>query len=320
MGKTLASLASLANEPPTPEARTPSLGASQRPVPLDQIAFNPLNKRNVHAHPDKIKEMGESLLKVGQLSPCAVVTRADFLRIFPEHQAAIGAAAYVQCPGARRLAAARLKGISMLDVVVKPKLATDRATWLAATTMENTDREDLDPIEEAHQVQELVSELGQSNLAAERLGKEPAWITTRTNRLKLTPEVQRMLSTKEVSHRKVRDIHDLSPELQLLVVRLRNRETLAIDSETKDVLGRRFKDLSEIFGWAESKPGVAESGPVPVQRRGRPTAVVAFWRKLGETPDERAAKLYAEIDQGDLRALYARLGTLLNQGSETAQD
>jgi len=320
MGKTLNSLASLANEPPTPEARTPSLGASQRPVALDQIAFNPLNKRNVHAHPDKIEEMGDSLLKVGQLSPCAVVTRADFLRIFPEFQAAIGTAAYVQCPGARRLAAAQLKGISTLDIIVKPKLATDRATWLAATTMENTDREDLDPIEEAHQVQELVNELGQSNLAAERLGKEPAWITTRTNRLKLSPEVQRMLSAREVSHRKVRDVHDLLPELQLLVVRLRNRETLDVDPETRAVLGQRFKDLREILGWTEPKPEAAESGPVPTQRRGRPTAVATFWRKLGETPDEKAAKLYAEIGQDDLRALHARLGALLNQSPETTQD
>ena len=320
MGKTIASLASLATAPPTPEARVPSLGASQRPVPLDQLAFNPLNKRNVYAHPDKIEEMGKSLLKVGQLSPCAVVTRADFLRIFPEHQTIIGAAAYVQCPGARRLAAARLKGISTLDIIVKPKLATDRATWLAATTMENTDREDLDPIEEAHQVQELVDELRQSKLAAEKLGKEPAWVTTRTNWLKLSPEVQRMLSAGEVSERKVRDIHDLSPELQLLVVRLRNRDTIEIDPETRALLGRRFKDLREILGWVEPKPGAAKPDHVPAQRRGRPTAVVTFWRKLGETPDEKAAKLYAEISQDDLRALHARLGALLNQSPETTQD
>ena len=314
MGKTLASLADLADEGPTPEARVPSLGASQRPVPLDQIAPNPLNKRNVYARPDKMEEMGESLLKVGQLSPCAVVTRADFIEIFPEYQAEIGAAAYVQCPGARRLAAARLKGIPTLDVIVKPKLATDRATWLAATTMENTDREDLDPIEEAYQVQELVNELKQSKLAAERLGKEPAWVTTRTNRLKLSPEVQAMMSAGEASHRIVRDIHDLSPELQMIVVRLRRREDVDVDPDTRAILGRRFTDLREILGWVEPKPGEGDTkpDPVPAQRRGRPTAVVTFWRKLGETPDEKAAKLYAEISQDDLRALYARLGALLD--------
>lgn len=316
MGKTV-SLADLADDEPTPEARTPSIGASQRPVPLEQIAFNPLNKRNVYARPDKIEEMGESLLTVGQLSPCAVVTRADFLRIFPQHAAKVGVAAYVQCPGARRLAAAKVKGIPTLDIIVKPKLAQDRATWLAATTMENTDREDLDPIEEALQVQELVDELKQSKVAAERLGKEPAWVTTRTNWLKLSPDVQMMLSAGEVSRRNVRDIHELSPELQMIVVRLRNREDVDVDPETRAVLGRRFKDLREIMGWVESEPG-ERSNPdaVPAQRRGRPTVVVSFWRRLGETPDEKAAKLYAEIAQEDLRALHTKLGELLETAGE----
>ncbi len=315
MGRTV-SLADLADDEPTPEARIPSIGASQRPVPLDQIAFNPRNKRNIYANPAKIKEMGDSLLTVGQISPCAVVTRADYLKIFPEDKDKIGAAAYVQCPGARRLAAAKLKGIPTLDIIVKPKLATDRATWLAATTMENTDREDLDPIEEAWQVQELVDELKQSKLAAERLGKEPAWVTTRTNWLKLSPEVQGMMSAGEASQRIVRDIHDLNADHQMLVVQLRRRYQLDIDPETRDILARRFKDLREILGWAEPKPArEGQPDPLPAQRRGRPTAVVSFWRKLGETPDEKAVKLYAEIGQDDLRALHAKLGQLLEQGT-----
>lgn len=317
MGKTV-SLADLADDEPTPEARVPAIGASQRPVALDQIAFNPRNKRNVYANPAKIAEMGESLLTVGQISPCAVVTRADYLRIFPEDKAKIGTAAYVQCPGARRLAAAKLKGIPTLDIIVKPKLATDRATWLAATTMENTDREDLDPIEEAQQVQELVAELGQAKLAAERLGKLPAWVTTRTNWLKLSPEVQQMMSAGDASQRIVRDIHELSFDLQVIVVRLRRREDIDVDNETRAILCHRFDDLKKILGWAEPQPDEASAKPepVPAQRRGRPTAVVSFWRKLGETPDEKAEKLYNEIGQEDLRALHAKLGELL--GGATA--
>ena len=88
MGKRI-NLSDLADEPPLEEGRVPAfVDTAPRSAPVDQIAANPLNTRDLGASAAKIASIAESMRLHGQLQPCAVVTRTAFLGIFPEQETA----------------------------------------------------------------------------------------------------------------------------------------------------------------------------------------------------------------------------------------
>lgn len=215
MSRTRADLSDLADDPVL-DAPIPAFAQqTPRTLRLPQIAANPFNTRKIDPASPKMAEMIESMRLHGQLQPTAVVTRAAFLRAFPEREEEIGAATHVQVMGGRRRAAAAVLGLATLDVTVKDHLAATRAVFLETTAAENLDRQDLDPVEEARAVELIVAEHGSGKAAAERLNKTPAWVTQRLNLLKLQPEIQAAVGAGEVPLRSVRDWHRLAPEAQL---------------------------------------------------------------------------------------------------------
>ncbi|MGC4808621.1 ParB/RepB/Spo0J family partition protein [Micromonospora sp. DT233] len=279
-------LSDLATEPALPEARVPVFAESApRTARVHQVAANPLNTRDLDADHAKIESIADSMRTHGQLQPCAVVAREAFLRIYPEHEAAIGKAAWVQVTGGRRRAAALLAEQPTLDIVVKNSLADSREAWVSATAAENLDRENLDPIEEARAIQLLVQECGTGKAAAERMSRTPAWVTQRLNLLKLAPEVQALLRSRELPLRDVRDLHQLPPDGQLAELRQRKQPT--------EVPGLTAVNREP------SRPGESSpSGPKP-QRSAAASAI----RRLGGTPDKIADALRTEMTTEDLRAL-----------------
>ena len=226
MGKRV-DMSALADDEPVAEAKVPTFALVQRPTPLDQIAPNPLNTRNVQANPERLQEIADSMRENGQLQPCTVVTRSAFLNLFPEHADAIGAATYVQVTGGRRYAAAAMADLLALDIIIKDQLADSRERFLAATAEENIHREDLDPIEEARAVFLLVQETGQGQLAAQRLSKKPPWVTIRLNLLKLDPDLQELIAKGEVPLRDVRDLHKVEPGKHLATLQARRQQAEA---------------------------------------------------------------------------------------------
>ncbi|MEU6077597.1 ParB/RepB/Spo0J family partition protein [Micromonospora sp. NPDC047074] len=277
-------LSDLASDPVLPEARVPAFAESApRTARVQQVAANPLNTRDLDTDHAKIESIAESMRTHGQLQPCAVVARDAFLRIFPEHEAAIGKAAWVQVTGGRRRAAALLANQSTLDIVVKNSLAESREAWVGATAAENLDRENLDPIEEAKAVQLLVRECGTGKAAATRLSRTPAWVTQRLNLLKLAPEVQALLRSGELPLRDVRDLHQLAPDEQLEELQQRQQP-----SEPPELTA------------VNREPSADGPSPTPKVRRS-PTASAI--RRLGGTPDKIAEALRAEMASEDLRAL-----------------
>jgi ParB family chromosome partitioning protein len=195
-------------------------------VPWQQVAPNPLNKRDVAARPEKIAELADSLREFGQIEPCTVVGRVVFTGIFPEYEATVRDYQYVQVSGARRRAAAREAGLSTLDVSLKNHLAESRTLFIAATLAENADREDLDPVEEAYQVQLLVQETGTGRSAAEHMHRTPGWVTQRLNLLKLVPELREAVRTREIPVTEVRELHR-APEAEQLAALHRWRAQVA---------------------------------------------------------------------------------------------
>ncbi|MFD4208214.1 ParB/RepB/Spo0J family partition protein [Micromonospora tulbaghiae] len=279
-------LSDLATEPSVPEARVPSFAeSSPRAARVQQVAANPLNTRDLTSDHAKIANIAESMRLHGQLQPCTVVARQDFLRIFPEHEVAIGSATWVQVTGGRRRAAAVLAERPTLDIVVKPDLATSRESWVSATAAENLDRENLDPVEEAQAVQLLVKECGTGKAAAERLGRTAPWVTQRLNLLKLAPEVQALVRTGKVALREARDLHQLPAEEQLQALRRRQEPA-----------------EPELTAVNQTDAPSTEDAKESVQRQRR-SGFASAVRRLGGTPVKIAESLSTELSPAELREL-----------------
>jgi ParB family chromosome partitioning protein len=175
-----------------------------------QIAATPLNSRTNFGAAEELAELGESM-RVRQLQPVAVVSRADYLRLWPDHEEAIGPADYVLVNGERRWRAATQVSLPAIDAIIRPQLADSRPAFLDAIFTENIDRKNLDPIEEARAVEEMVTECGSAAKAAERFRRTESWVSQRRALLRLTPELQDRVRSGELPVRIARSIASLPP-------------------------------------------------------------------------------------------------------------
>ena len=288
-------LSDLAGEPDLDDGRGPyavPAGSGARSIRLDKLALNPFNKRVLAARPETIRQLAESLRANGQLQPCAVVTREAFRRIFPDQDAQLGRAAFVQVTGARRYAAAQQNGWDALDVVIKDDLALTSLRFLSATASENIDRQDFDHVEEAEQVQLVVSAAGSGSAAAEQLQRSPGWISQRLNLLKLAPELQDALRSGEIPLREVRTLHTLTAPEQIAAL---HRFTAVNRSPGSDE------------GASAGQAGADDAPAATPHRPDRPTAVTRALRRIGGTPEKIAATLRAELPPDQITLLVQHL-------------
>jgi len=203
-------LSDLAREP-VEEVPGHSAGTPIRLTP-NRIAPTPLNKRTNFGTPEQQTELGESI-RHRQLAAVVVVTRASYLGLYPEHKELIGSADYVLVNGERRWRAAGQVKLPRLDAMIREDLDS-RVDLLHAVAAENLDRLNLDPIEEAHSVEELVTECGSAAAAAKQLRRTEGWVSQRRALLKLTPEIQARVQAGEVPVRIARSIASTSPDSQ----------------------------------------------------------------------------------------------------------
>jgi ParB family chromosome partitioning protein len=178
-----------------------------------QIAPTPLNSRRNFGTADELADLGESM-RVRQLQPVVVVSRADYLRLWPEHDGQVGAADYVLVNGERRWRAAGQVTLSRLDALIRPEVADSRPAFLDAIFAENIDRRNLDPIEEARAIEEMVTECGSAAGAAERFRRHESWVSQRRALLKLAPEIQERVRSGEIPVRIARSIAGVPPARQ----------------------------------------------------------------------------------------------------------
>jgi ParB family chromosome partitioning protein len=125
---------------------------------------------------DSLAELADSIKQFGIVEPLVVVKRKGY---------------YELIAGERRWRAARLAGLKEVPVVIKDY--TDQEV-VEIALIENIQREDLNPIEEAHAYERLIDEfkLTQEEVA-ERVSKSRSTITNALRLLKLTDKVQQML-------------------------------------------------------------------------------------------------------------------------------
>lgn len=177
-------------------------------LPLSKLVPTRFNPRRNFGTEDDLKEFGLKLKK-RQLQPAVVVSRAAYLKLWPEEADSVGEAPYVIANGERRFRASLAAGLTTLNVVHNEDVAKSRADFLDAVLSENVDREDLDPIERAIGIETMVEQLGGADPVAAHYGKTKGWVSQQRKLLKLIPNLQALVSQGEIPVRVARDIAGL---------------------------------------------------------------------------------------------------------------
>lgn len=148
-----------------------SAGRELRTVPVESVRPDPENPREELTG---IEDLADSIREVGLLQPIVVRQRAGQLIVVAGH---------------RRLAAVQHLAWGQVDVVVTKDMRPDEI--LAAMIIENGQRTDLDPIEEARAFSRLkhLQQLNSRDLA-KRIGRSQPFVDDRLRLLDLPPEDQ----------------------------------------------------------------------------------------------------------------------------------
>ncbi len=152
-------------------------------VEVARVEPNPLQPRRAFSEAG-LEELARSLREVGMLQP-VVVTRGP-------------SGGYVLLAGERRWRAAQKAGLSTIPAVVRE--AAGDSEVLAVALIENLQREDLTPIEEARAYHHLRTELGLSQEEiAHRVGKDRSTIANALRLLQLPLTVQQLVDAGALS-------------------------------------------------------------------------------------------------------------------------
>lgn len=143
--------------------------------------------------------------------------------------------------GERRWRAARMAGLSEVPVVVRE--VGDNAA-LAMALIENIQREDLNPIEEAAGIQRLIDEFQMTHeTAAQAVGRSRSAVSNLLRLLSLTPTVRELLEAGSIDMGHARALLALSPQRQAEAGRVVVGKGLSV-RETEHLVANLLKDSS----------------------------------------------------------------------------
>ncbi|HOC07149.1 MAG: ParB/RepB/Spo0J family partition protein [Bacillota bacterium] len=175
-------------------------GADDTPpseVPLADIIPNPHQPRR-NFDQQALEELAQSISEHGLLQP--IVVRPHFGQ-------------YQLVAGERRFRAAKIAGLTSIPAVIME--LTDRQL-AEISLVENLQREDLNPLEEAHAYSRLLDEFNLTQeVLARRIGKSRSAIANTLRLLNLAPPVQAMVADGSLSPGHARTLLSLEAEEQL---------------------------------------------------------------------------------------------------------
>jgi ParB family chromosome partitioning protein len=191
-------------------------------VPLGLVRPNPYQPRR-HMDEAGLEELAASIREHGILQPVLVTEVLD---------------GYQLIAGERRVRAARLAGLERVPALVR-QLA-DRYQ-LEVALVENVQRSDLDPIDEALAYRQLIDEFGLTQeRVAERVGKARATVANTLRLLDLHADVQAAIADGRITEGHGRALGSLGPDAQALALRTVVGQGLSV-RQTEELV-RRLKE------------------------------------------------------------------------------
>ncbi|MDB5554672.1 MAG: parB [Rhizobium sp.] len=175
LGRGLAALIGEMDQPMSDMANRPSISAD-RNVAIDLVVRNPRNPRKHFAEED-LQDLASSIRQHGIVQPVVVRSVVD--------------GRFEIIAGERRWRAAQLAGLSEIPVIIRE---VDDRTALELAIVENVQRADLNPVEEALGYEQLIAEHGYTqNDLGEIIGKSRSHVANSLRLLKLPDLVRDML-------------------------------------------------------------------------------------------------------------------------------
>ena len=163
-------------------------------VPINSIDPNPLQPRN-YFDEVKLAELAQSITENGLVQPLVVRKKGP---------------RYELIAGERRWRAAQSVGLSEVPITVLD-VPDDKLLELAL--IENIQREELNPIEEAQAYQKLIETIGLTqDVLAKRVGRDRSYITNYLRLLRLPEDIQKLVQQGELSTGHARTILALTDE------------------------------------------------------------------------------------------------------------
>ncbi|HEY0094275.1 MAG TPA: ParB/RepB/Spo0J family partition protein [Archangium sp.] len=236
LGRGLSALIPQAAPPPSaaaaavvvpPEPPAPPKGSVLK-LPIEAIHRDTLQPRR-HFDEEKLRELTESIKAQGVLMP--VLVRKD-------------GEGYKIIAGERRWRASQLAGLHEIPAIVR-EVTEVEAFELAL--VENLQRADLNPMEEAEGYHRLVEEFGLTQeLVAQRVGKERSTVANALRLLGLPPEVKEMVAVGHLSAGHARALLGVPriPEMNELAQQVAARKLSVRDTEklVQQAKGTKAKD------------------------------------------------------------------------------
>ena len=202
-----------------------------REILVEKIVPNKYQPRREFTE-EKIKELAESIKQNGLLQS---ITVRD-----------MGNGFYELIAGERRLRAIKYLQYARTKAIVKELTDEQMATL---SLIENIQREELTPIEEAHAYQELlrINKLTQDELA-KSLGKTQATVANKLRLLKLSNKVIDAINTKKITERHGRAMVKLDPSAQeKLLIQILSQNLNVSQTEEKIDTYLKIKKDTKVF-------------------------------------------------------------------------
>ena len=254
-------------------------------LPIGEIASNPYQPRQDFDQ-DELAELAASIAEHGVLQPILVNETVD---------------GYVLVAGERRLRAAQLAGLEHVPAVVRSLAEREQ---LALALVENMQRSDLPPLDEARALRRLMTEFGltQEEVAA-RVGRSRSAVANATRLLDLPEPVREALGGGVISEGHARAIAGLDDEVAQLSL-LRAVVTRHLSVRQTEELARRAREQAGVP--ARRTRAAADSNPeLDRITSGLRTALAT---KVSVTPGRRGGRITIEYyDDDDQGRLYERL-------------
>ena len=167
-------------------------------LPIDKIRRNPYQPRKTFDE-EKLQELAQSIKEHGVFQPILVREAIE---------------GYELVAGERRLRASKIAGLNEIPAIV---VKFDEQQMMEISLLENIQREDLSPIEEALAYEELINKLDYTQeKLAHRLGKSRSNITNMLRLLKLPKELQDEVKKGKLSYGHARALLSLDDEKRMI--------------------------------------------------------------------------------------------------------
>jgi ParB family chromosome partitioning protein len=248
-------------------------------IPIDRVSANPHQPRSLFDE-EALASLAASIVEVGVLQPIIVREAEEGY--------------YTLVAGERRWRAAKKVGLTEIPSIIRE---SDDRSLLTEALVENLQREDLSPLEEATAYQELLEDFGLTHEeVGNRVGKSRSAITNSLRLLQLPAVIQGRLERGELSAGHARALLGLEDRRFAEHIAQRAADEGWSVRQVEDAVRSRNQAVSD------DRPGRKTSPP-------RPAAIVELEQRLRDRLSTRVKIKYAN-DRGKLVIDFSSLDDL----------